>query len=103
MAGSSRVTITLPSDILWEIDRADKNRSRFILEAVQREVARRRKEALAQSLAHPHPESQAFEAAGLDEWFRAGENDASELLDLDQGLEVRWIAGEGWVRERHED
>lgn len=76
----------------------DKNRSRFILEAVKREIARRRKEALAQSLAHPHPESQIVEPAGLQEWFLAGEGDAAELLDLNAGQEVQWIPGEGWVR-----
>jgi hypothetical protein len=97
MTGSTRVTITLPSEILSEIDREEKNRSRFILEAVQREIVRRRKEALATSLDHPHPESQSLEASDLTEWFGTGEGDASRLLDSDAGMDIQWIPDEGWV------
>ena len=97
MAGSSRVTITLPTEVLAEIDKGDKNRSRFILEAVRREVARRRQEALELSLVHPHPDSQSFESAGLEEWFLQGAQDAAELLDLDGGTPVSWVPDQGWV------
>lgn len=97
MAGSTRVTVTLPSEILLEIDRGDRNRSRFILEAVQREIARRRREALELSLTHPHPDSQTFESAGLEEWFQEGNRDATELLDLKGGTEVHWVPERGWM------
>jgi hypothetical protein len=53
----SRVTVTLPEEILTEMDRAAPNRSRFVLEAVTRELARRRRAALRASLSAPHPES----------------------------------------------
>jgi len=98
MPASSRVTITLPTEILSEIDRGDKNRSRFILEAVQREIVRRKKEALQRSLTQPHPDSQALESADLQAWFQAGEGDASELLDFNEGVEVHWIPGTGWMQ-----
>ena len=96
MTGSSRVTITLPSDILTEIDRGDKNRSRFILEAVKREISRRRQEALNLSLANPHPDSSQFESADLPAWFRAGDADASDLLNLNEGTQVCWVPDQGW-------
>lgn len=92
------MTVTLPSEILIEIDRSDRNRSRFILEAVQREIVRRRKEALELSLASPHPESQSFESAGLEEWFEAGQGDAAELVDLRDGTEVHWVPEHGWMQ-----
>lgn len=97
MPGSTRVTITLPSEILTEIDQGDKNRSRYILEAVQREIARRRKEALEVSLTNPHPESQSIELIGLNDWFTEGDQEARELLDFEAGTPVRWVPETGWV------
>ena len=52
---SERVTITLPGDLVEGIDRLERNRSRFIAGAVQRELARRRREALLQSLGDLSP------------------------------------------------
>ena len=98
MSGISRVTVTLPSEILVEIDRGDRNRSRFILEAVQREIARRKLEALELSLRHPHPDSLALESMGLQEWFDAGNQDAAELVDLNGGNEIHWVPDQGWVQ-----
>jgi len=95
---ASRVTVTLPPGIVDEIDRREKNRSRFVLEAVRREVQRRRREELKRSLSNPHPESGALAVAGLEEWgggSRRGE--ADELLDPDAGKPVRWVRGKGRV------
>ncbi len=52
---NERVTITLPAGLVEEVDRLDRNRSRFIKEAVRQEPHRRRRKALRQSLRHPHP------------------------------------------------
>jgi hypothetical protein len=98
---AARVTITLPPALVDEIDRRERNRSRFVLEAVRREVARRRREELRRSLANPHAEAAELADAGLDEWGygghgpRAGE--ASDLLDDAAGKRVRWSRGKGWV------
>jgi hypothetical protein len=95
---AARVTVTLPSEIVDEIDRREKNRSRFVLEAVRREVQRRRREELRRSLENPHPESSELADAGLDDWggrSRRGESD--ELLDPAAGKPVRWVRGKGWV------
>ena len=95
---TERVTVTLPVDIIRDIDRLEKNRSRFLLEAVRHELQRRRREGLQRSLAHPHPESDDLAEAGFDEWASAlPVDEASELVDLKGGIPVRWVAGEGWV------
>jgi metal-responsive CopG/Arc/MetJ family transcriptional regulator len=55
MPRSERVTVTLRSDLLDEIDRVERNRSRFIAEAVEHELQRRRRDALLESVVNPHP------------------------------------------------
>jgi metal-responsive CopG/Arc/MetJ family transcriptional regulator len=47
---SERVTVTMPGSLVAEIDRYERNRSRFIAEAVRHELARRRREALLSRL-----------------------------------------------------
>jgi len=96
---TERVTITLPRDLVDEVDRKERNRSKFIREAIQHELERRRREAVRQSLLTPHPESQETTEWGLDAWV-AGlpEGDEDDLLDADAGTEVRWRPGEGWAQ-----
>ena len=95
---SARVTVTLPSGLVDEIDRRERNRSRFVLEAVRREVQRRRREELRRSLAHPHVEGAELAHAGLEDWgygSRAGQS--PELLDTAAGRSIRWVRGKGWI------
>ena len=94
----TRVTITVPSSLLQEIDRQVKNRSRFILEAVERELERRRHELLKASLSEPHPETTDIAEAGLKEWLESGENE-NGLLDPAMGQSVNWKPGQGWSYE----
>lgn len=97
----SRVTVTLPEDLVAEIDRSTPNRSRFVLEAITRELARRRRAALRLSLSEPHAESLSVAEAGVAEWggsFPA--EDAEGLVDPAQGRSVRWVEGKGWVEGR---
>jgi len=99
MATTERVTVTLPAELVENIDRIEKNRSRFIAEAVEHELARRRHEGLRRSLEHPHPEAAELAEMGLDEWgARLPEGDEG-LVDVSAGKPVRWVAGEGWVEE----
>jgi metal-responsive CopG/Arc/MetJ family transcriptional regulator len=42
MATTERVTVTLPVELVENIDRYERNRSRFIAEAVEHEFGRRR-------------------------------------------------------------
>jgi Arc/MetJ-type ribon-helix-helix transcriptional regulator len=91
-----RVTITLPDDVVDEIDRWETNRSRFVLEASLRELALRRREKLGRSLASPHPESFLVAEHGLEEWGAAAHGDDEHLLDADQARHVQWSPGRGW-------
>ena len=96
----SRVTVTLPEDLVVEMDRAAPNRSRFVLEAVMRELSRRRRAALRVSLSIPHPESLLVAEVGIGEWGQGfPAEDAEGLLEPSEGRRVRWVEGKGW-RER---
>jgi hypothetical protein len=98
MPSAERVTITLRADLLEEIDKIGRNRSRFIAEAVEHELQRRRREALLESIANPHPETAGLADVGLGDWVKdlPEEND---LVDLSTGTPVRWIEGRGWVEQ----
>ena len=96
-----RVTVTMPDDLVKEIDRREKNRSKFVAEAVRGELDRRRRAELRRSLENPHPESDELAEQGLEEWSRGlPEEDAEALVDTSAGKAVRWVAGEGWVEVR---
>jgi Arc/MetJ-type ribon-helix-helix transcriptional regulator len=98
MAIIERVTVSLPNDLIREIDRREKNRSKFIAEAVRRELDSRRQAELRRSLQNPHPESVELAEQELDEWTRSlPEEDTGALLDGKAGKPVRWVPGEGWL------
>ena len=97
---TTRVTITLPPDVVDEIDRIERNRSRFVLEAVRREIRRRREEELRRSLENPHPESGEYESLGLEDWSAGlSRSDLDGLLVRESARPIRWVAGEGWKGE----
>jgi Arc/MetJ-type ribon-helix-helix transcriptional regulator len=98
MTGILRVTVTLPKDLVRDIDRREKNRSKFVAEAVRYELDRRRRAELRRSLQNPHPESAEFAEQGLEEWTRSlPEENTEALVDSSAGKPVRWVSGEGWV------
>ena len=100
MATVERVTVTLPDDILRDIDRREKNRSKFVAEAVRREIHRRRRAELKRSLENPHPETAELAGEGLEEWSCGlPEEDTEALLDNSAGRPVRWVPGEGWQED----
>jgi hypothetical protein len=95
---TTRVTVTLPGDVVREIDQIEKNRSRFIVDAVRHEVQHRRRPELLRSLRHPHPESVELAELGLAEW--AGQlppDDGVSLVDPEGGTPIRWAPGRGWI------
>jgi len=101
MASVDRVTVTLPNELVRDIDRREKNRSKFVAEAVRNELDRRRREELRRSLHNPHPESADLAEQGLEEWTRGlPEEDTEALVDVSAGRPVRWVPGEGWVEGR---
>ena len=93
-----RVTVTLSAELVEGIDRLEKNRSRFIAEAVQRELARRRREGLLSSVRSPHPETVDLADIPLGDWT-ADLPDDEGLVDMARGTAVRWVEGQGWVME----
>jgi hypothetical protein len=98
MVSIGRVTVTLPMDLVRDIDRREKNRSKFVADAVRHELDRRRREELRRSLRNPHPESTEFADEGLEAWARSlPEEDTEALVDSSAGKPVRWVSGEGWV------
>ena len=93
-----RVTVTLPADLVERIDQLERNRSRFIAEAVEHELAQRRRDALLQSVQNPHPETIELVDVGLREWISDLPSDET-LVDASAGTPVRWIEGQGWTEE----
>ncbi len=101
MAGIERVTVTLPDDLIRDIDRRERNRSKFVADAVRRELDRRRQADLRRSLQNPHPETADLAEQGLEEWSRGlPEENAEALVDSSVGKQIRWVPGEGWVGGR---
>jgi hypothetical protein len=98
MPATERVTVTLPTELVKDIDRIERNRSRFIAEAVEHELVRRRRAGLLQSLKNPHPEVAESEA-GMAEWAARVLATDDDLVDAQSGKSVRWIEGRGWVEE----
>ena len=94
---TARVTVTLPEEVVSEIDREERNRSRFVLLAVRRELARRRREQLRRSLRRPHPETLVLAEQGLGEWARGlPDDEVSDLVAPGAGKPIRWTSGRGW-------
>lgn len=98
---TERVTVTLSAELVKEIDRLERNRSRFIAEAVARELARRRHNALLHSVHRPHAETTELVDTGLADWTSDLPGDEA-LLDATAGTPVRWIEGQGWVKDSRE-
>jgi len=94
-----RVTVTLPETIVEEIDRWEKNRSKFVLEAAERELELRRRRELERSLRYPHPESHQVAEAGIEEWGEGWATENESLVDPSAGRPVRWTPDDGWREE----
>lgn len=99
MSTTERVTVTLPIQLIEGIDRFERNRSRFIAEAVKHELVRRQQEGLLRSLRNPHSESAGLAEMGLEDWTASLPVEDEDLVDMSAGKSVRWIEGQGWVEE----
>lgn len=92
-----RVTVTLPDEVVEEIDQQELNRSRFVHEATLDALERRQQEELRRSLANPHPDREELARVAESEWFALAGDEDCELLDPSVGTRVRWVPGTGWV------
>jgi hypothetical protein len=97
MRTTERITITLPKALVRGIDQLERSRRRFITEAIEHELLRRRRGELLRSLQHPHPDAAELVETGLGEWTASLPHDAEPLVDPAAGKPVRWIQGKGWV------
>ena len=96
---NERVTVTLPEEIVRDIDKQERNRSRFVLQAVRHELERRRLEELRRSLRTPHQDSKDIAEAGFGEWAGGLPEGDEDLVDIQAGESVRWVPGKGWITE----
>lgn len=96
---ASRITITLPEALVARIDRLERNRSRFIADAVERELRRRLRAELRRSLDAPHPESRDLAEKGLEAYRHALPVEPADLVAEEAGVRVAWRDGEGWSTE----
>ena len=94
---AERVTVTMPAELVASIDRIERNRSRFIAEAVRHELQRRQRLALQDSLQSPHPDSLATAALGMPDWAVAQTDADNDLLDPEAGIPLAWQPNTGWV------
>jgi len=99
MPSTERVTVTLPVELIEGIDRFERNRSRFIAEAVEHELVRRRHDGLLRSLENPHPEAVELADTGFADWAASLPEGDDDLVDVKAGTAVRWVEGQGWVEE----
>ena len=100
MATVERVTVSLPDNLVRDIDRRERNRSKFVAEAVRREIDRRRRAELRRSLENPYPDSAELVEQGFEDWTGdLPEEDAEALVISGAGKAVRWVPGEGWVED----
>jgi Arc/MetJ-type ribon-helix-helix transcriptional regulator len=98
---NERVTVTLPAELVRDIDRLGRDRSKFLQEAARHELERRRREHLHRSLRQPHPESTELGDVGFEAWATTlPDEDAADLVDPRAGRHVRWVPGEGWTKNR---
>ena len=101
MPGVDRVTVTLPNDLVREIDRREKNRSKFIAEAVRNELDRRRRDELTGRWTTPTP--RVLNSPSRD--LRSGRAAYPRKMPrhsstVNAGRPIRWVSGEGWVEGR---
>lgn len=99
MATTERITVTLPVELVQGIDRCEHNRSRFITDAVENELVRRRREGLLISLQNPHPDAAQSIDMGLADWNATMPSDDEGLVDPSAGKPIHWVEGQGWVEE----
>jgi hypothetical protein len=94
---NERVTVTLPEEVVRNIDLRERNRSRFVLRAVQNELERQRKEELRRSLRAPHADSESLAQEEIAEWMSGLPESGNDLVDVGKSTRIKWIPGTGWI------
>lgn len=98
MTSVQRITIELPEGVVREIDQHHEDRGKFVAEAVERELGRRRQGEMLRSLENPHPESFELAEQGVADWAgQLPQEDALGLVEPGRGRAVEWVPERGWV------
>ena len=98
MHSKEQIKVTLPEDVIRDIDRVHGDRDKFVLELVRLELQRRRHQESWRTSVDPLPERFHASEMELDDWGQdSPEGDLFGLVDLKTGAAVRWIPGKGWV------
>ena len=94
---AQRIALTLPSEVITEIDRTTHDRDSFVEDAVRHEIDRRREDQLRRSLDDPHPETSKAVGSSPSNWPTGVPHDEwDELLRSELGEEIRWEEAKGW-------
>ena len=96
MGSTCRLTLTLPAELAQRLRRLAGNRSRFVEEAIRRELAREGRKSLLAALKAPHPETERLAEVGFAEWARA-DDACTDLVDPLGGTPIRWCPTKGWI------
>ncbi len=86
-------------DSLVDIERRERNRSKFVAEAVHRELERQRCEELRRSTAVHIPKAPIWPSRVWMMVAHIARGGYESLLDCSGGKKVRWIPGQGWIEE----
>lgn len=89
----------MATELVEGIDRFERNRSRFIAEAVEHELVNRRREGLLRSLEGPYPEGAELAETGLASWSASLPVEDESLVDISAGKAVVWVEGRGWIED----
>lgn len=93
------MTVTLPTHLVERIDRLERNRSRFLAEAAERDLLPRRRAGLLRSLAAPHLETADLADASLAGSGAGLPVEDDQLVDVAAWAPVRWVPGQGWTEQ----
>jgi hypothetical protein len=92
----AEVTVTLSSELVEKIDRVERDRSRFVASAVERELARLQCPEPMCSGVSPHFDAEVTDG-GFGDW--ATSLPSLDAVDPSAGHLRRWIEAQGWVDE----
>jgi post-segregation antitoxin (ccd killing protein) len=99
MMGCERVTVTLPIELIEQIDRIERNRSKFVAVAIRNELSRRQLEHFRASLDNAHCDAAELTELGLDDWATGYPPETEGIAERNAGSRVRWIEPHGWFKE----
>jgi prevent-host-death family protein len=99
-SGNIRAFLDLRNEVAVQAATAGLTQEKLtdLAEAVEHELAQRRRAALLESIQNPHLETTELVDVALCEWTADLPRDES-LVDASAGTPIRWVKGQGWTKE----